>query len=94
MKSDSITLQGRSHDGGESVDEIFHQKNIRGSSNGRTTVFGAVYLGSNPGPRAMIYKYSVIVSCFLRFLLNAFYKIFRGHMVVLLKCFDAILIIF
>lgn len=36
-----------------SVDEIFHQKNIRGSSNGRTTVFGAVYLGSNPGPRAI-----------------------------------------
>ncbi len=25
---------------------------IRGSSNGRTTAFEAVYLGSNPGPRA------------------------------------------
>jgi hypothetical protein len=27
-------------------------KNIRGSSNGRTTAFEAVYLGSNPSPRA------------------------------------------
>lgn len=40
---------------------------IAGSSKGRTTVFGAVYLGSNPSPAATFLQIGAFLRAFVRF---------------------------
>ena len=40
--------------------------NIAGSSNGRTAAFGAVYLGSNPGPAARVARFVTMQSLILK----------------------------